>query len=320
LSGETQEHRSLKEKIGKKLEVWFGASITEYASSGHELDVFSISPKGIRLMVEIIWTPSSSNFFRDLNILLQSDAQIKVVVVNEAILSKSELVREFQKAKISEIKKGYTMSNMINGNKILEDENYLNSEVYGHLKELLNESGISLELEIEELGKKLLSGGTKLSPIIAECINLSKKMDVKKEYLIWLKNELYGYEDYLDNASSKISEPSDLPNNPDYRKIPGEIRLSYTNSDTGKLEFERIDKPVVLTQPVAELEDLMENMRGAREFSFAFPSSYFPKIKGLNFDRIPVVFKTTSLTSCLQGLTLRLHRYLEEVLLSNIKQ
>lgn len=139
----------------KKLENWFGASITEYASSGHELDVFSISPKGIRLMVEIIWTPSSSNFFRDLSILLQSDAQIKVIIVNEKILSNEKLVRDFQKAKISEIKKGYTMSNMINGNRILNDENYLDSEIRGHLKDLLNESGLSLELEIEEIRKKL---------------------------------------------------------------------------------------------------------------------------------------------------------------------
>ena len=42
------------------------ASITAYQCNGHELDALSISTNGIKLMVEIIWTPSA---FREMTIL-----------------------------------------------------------------------------------------------------------------------------------------------------------------------------------------------------------------------------------------------------------
>jgi len=55
LVSETKEHLRLKQIMCQKLEEWFGVSITEYPSSGHELDVISISTNGVKLMVEIIW-------------------------------------------------------------------------------------------------------------------------------------------------------------------------------------------------------------------------------------------------------------------------
>ena len=108
--------------------VW-SKSIRVSIYDDYELDVLSISTNGLKLMVEIIWTPSAGNFYRDMTILYQSDAQIKVLIVNQEILSNPKLVREFQKARISERQKGYTISPMINGNRILTDENYLETEV-----------------------------------------------------------------------------------------------------------------------------------------------------------------------------------------------
>jgi hypothetical protein len=79
------------------------------------------------------------------SIIYQSDAQIKVLIVNEAILKKQKLVRDFQKARISEMQKGYTLSSMINGSRILSDEHYLNTEVKNQIDELINQSKISRE-------------------------------------------------------------------------------------------------------------------------------------------------------------------------------
>lgn len=318
MSGETEQHRKLKEVMRKKLENWFGASIVEYPSSGHELDVFSVSPKGIKLMVEIMWTPTPTNFYRDLSLLLQSDAKIKVLVVNKSIFSNPKLVREFQKARISEITKGCKVSNMLDGNRILEDENYVESEMYEHLKALIDESEISIEVEIEEISRQLLLKGTKLSPIIAKCLGISKSVDANDEYISWLRNELYGYSEFLNHASGEILEPSDLPNNPQYRKVLGKIKFTYRNSETGKFGLEQVDKPVMFTHPVAELEDMIENMKDAKEFYVSFPKEYFPKVD-LEVSSIPVIIKTSALSTCLQQLRLRLHKYLNEELLSSIK-
>lgn len=319
MASETKEHQKLKELMSRKLEEWFGVTITEYSSTGHELDVFSISPKGLKLMVEIIWTPTASNFFRDLTILYQSDAQIKVLFVNDAILSKKELVREFQKARISETRKGCVVPAMINGTKILNDPKYLETDVHKLFNDLISESQLSVEVEIEELGNELLSSNTNLSPIIVKSIELSKKFDDNNENILWLKNELHGYEDFMRIQKKEFSEPSDFPNNPDYRKISGTIKMAYRNVKTRRIEVMNIDTSVMLTQPCSELERLEENFRGSKEFMMPFPKNYFPKVKGLDVDKIPVICKSSSLEQCLEGLKLRIHKYLMQELMSKVK-
>jgi hypothetical protein len=102
LSSETQEHRELKELLRQKLEEWFGISIDEYPSSGHELDVFSISKNRLTLMVEIIWTATELNFLRDLTILQTSDEQLKIPIVNPIILQNEKFRRMFLKVRIIE--------------------------------------------------------------------------------------------------------------------------------------------------------------------------------------------------------------------------
>jgi hypothetical protein len=43
---ETDQHRKLKELLAEKLRGWFGTSIQEYPSAGHELDVFGVTSEG----------------------------------------------------------------------------------------------------------------------------------------------------------------------------------------------------------------------------------------------------------------------------------
>ena len=301
----------------QKLNEWFGVSISEYQSSGHELDVLSVSTNGVKLMVEIIWTPTGGNFYRDMSIFYQSDAQIKVLIVNKEILSNRNLVREFQKARVSETEKGYTISPLVDGSRILSDENYLNTDVKNLIIDLISESRISIEIEVERLGEKLLSNEP-ISPILAKCIELSKRVEVNHDYVLWLKNELYGYTEYSKDKP-EASEPEDFPNNPDYRKLHGELRAGFANEETRRRQYETFDKSVFLGQSVATIEGLIEDTKKFPEFLLNMPAD--PALrKHLKVTKVPLVFKSSDLTKCLQQLRLRLHRYLNEDLLPKIRQ
>jgi hypothetical protein len=134
---ETEEHKRLKSLLRDRLEEWFGASIDEYSDSGHELDIFSVSLQSTKLMIEIIWTPTKANFVDDMEILLTSEADIMIPVVNPKILQNSKLGRRFQKIRLSLVKRGKRVSNMIDGIRILNDVNYLNNEFKGLIDNLV---------------------------------------------------------------------------------------------------------------------------------------------------------------------------------------
>jgi len=125
-SSESSEHRKIKEIISSKLKEWTGASLQEYYSSGHELDVVAVTPEGISIYVEIIWTATLTNFLKDMNMIQQSDAKIKLVVANPKIISSDEYQREFSKVAVSERRKGFMMyGELINGVRLVEDSDYL---------------------------------------------------------------------------------------------------------------------------------------------------------------------------------------------------
>jgi hypothetical protein len=312
MPSETPEHVRLKEIMCEKLEEWFGVSLAEYQSSGHELDVLSISTNGVKLMIEIIWTPSAGNFFRDMTILYQSDAQIKVLIVNQEILSNPKLVREFQKARISERQKGYSISPMINGNRILTDANYLNTDVRNQIIDLVGESRLSLEIEIERLGERILSNEP-ISPILAKCLEISKKIEVNPNYVLWLNNELYGYGEYTKDKPS-LSEPEDFPNNPDYRKLRGELRAGFTDEETGKTQLERFDKKVFLGLSAGAIEGFIDDSRNSVEFRLFMPADPILQ-KNFNVTKVPF----SELKKCMQELRLRLHKYLNEELIPKLR-
>jgi uncharacterized protein (DUF1499 family) len=77
--------------------------------------------------------------------------------VNNAILDKPELVRAFQKARIKETQRGFVVSEMIDGTKILEDENYLTADVKNQIFKLINDCKLTIEVETEELRRRVFT-------------------------------------------------------------------------------------------------------------------------------------------------------------------
>lgn len=139
-SSESAQHRELKEIISKKLKEWTGATLQEYPSSGHELDVFGVTSTGISIYVEIIWSGSRTNFFRDMNMIQTSDANVKLVVVSPKVLNKAEFQREFEKVAISQRRLNFAMhGNLIDGEKILNEPDYLETELRRIVLVLINQ-------------------------------------------------------------------------------------------------------------------------------------------------------------------------------------
>jgi hypothetical protein len=138
---ESEQHRSVKEILEQKLHEWFGASISEYPSSGHELDVFAVTANGISIYVEVIWNHSLSHFRLDMNMLQQSDADVKVVVGSPKVVADGKMMREFAKVVISQRKTGKQIQGeIINGLRVLEDSNYVEYDLRRLFDALINQA------------------------------------------------------------------------------------------------------------------------------------------------------------------------------------
>ncbi|MGD1838912.1 MAG: tetratricopeptide repeat protein [Nitrososphaeraceae archaeon] len=139
-SNETKEHKLLKKIMYLQLKKWFnGCTILEYPNSGHELDVYSVL-SGIKVAVEIIWSDSSTHFYKDINILQSSDADVKICIVNPKILLKENLLRHYDKVSVGETSKGFVLSEMIDGQKIMDDKEFLENEVKNLVLNLISNS------------------------------------------------------------------------------------------------------------------------------------------------------------------------------------
>lgn len=137
-SSESDEHKKIKALISERLKDWTGAALQEYPSSGHESDVFAITPDGISIYVEIIWSDSLQNFYRDMTMIQASDADVKLVVVSSGVLNKGKCQREFEKVAISQRKFGFAMyGDLIDGNRIIGDQNFLETDFKKIVMELL---------------------------------------------------------------------------------------------------------------------------------------------------------------------------------------
>jgi len=136
---ETPSHRRIKELLETKLRQWFGASISEYPSSGHELDVYAITHEGVRIYVEIIWTHSKTHFLQDMNALQQSDADVKLVVGSPEVINDVEMQREFTKVAISQTKLGKCIHDeILDGNAILSDPVYVEPKLHTIITNLVD--------------------------------------------------------------------------------------------------------------------------------------------------------------------------------------
>src|SRR3990170_3404197 len=121
---ETEEHKKIKEIILERLRAAHGSGLKEYPDSGNVSDVFAVTIEGIEIFVENVWTSSENNFYRDLHILRNSGANVKIFVVNPKILTNAHLTREYEKVKIAERKRGVAISDLIDGSMILNDPDY----------------------------------------------------------------------------------------------------------------------------------------------------------------------------------------------------
>jgi len=138
---ESESHRRIKEIIQTKLHEWFGASVEEYPSSGHELDVFAVTSSGTSIYVEIVWHDSMSQFLKDMNMLQQSDADVKVVIGSPEVIGNNVMTREFSKIVISQRRAHKTVhGDILSGNRILEDSEYTENDLKKLLSTLVAEA------------------------------------------------------------------------------------------------------------------------------------------------------------------------------------
>ncbi len=129
-SSESIQHKRIKEIIRDKLKEWTDAGIEEYQSSGHYLDVFAVTSSGITISVEIIWSSSRGNFFRDLSLIQSSSANAKFVVASPKVLNNEEFQREFEKVAIAQQRYNVAMhGEFIDGERVLNDPDYVETEL-----------------------------------------------------------------------------------------------------------------------------------------------------------------------------------------------
>ncbi len=152
---ETAEHKGIKDIISRKLKEWYGAAITEHAVDGHKADVFAVTKEGKRILVEVIWTPSGANFDRDINIIHESEAEIKIVIVNPAILAQPKLNRKFEIVRIAQQRHGSTISELIDGSLILRNSRFVDTEFKSIVDQLLKTSG-GLQIVFDPASPELL--------------------------------------------------------------------------------------------------------------------------------------------------------------------
>ena len=140
MSPETFEHRTIKEIVLTFLKTHYGTGLEEYPNSGNIHDIFVVTPDKIEIFVENIWTSKKSNFYRDMTILQRSPANVKILIVNPKILNNPSLTREFVKTKISEIKKGVAIADMINGSLILKNSEFVERDFKRIVEGLISEA------------------------------------------------------------------------------------------------------------------------------------------------------------------------------------
>jgi len=131
---ESKQHKDLKTIMESKLREWFGSTIREYNMFGYRLDVYAITPTKVIIHIEIIW--SKGQYDHDMIILQRSDADIKVIVAGNNILQDVSKVRDYTKFAIKQTSEGRTIhSEMLSGNKILNNPSYVENE----LKQIFND-------------------------------------------------------------------------------------------------------------------------------------------------------------------------------------
>jgi hypothetical protein len=137
---ESIEHKKIKEIVLGKLKEMFGTGLNEYPHGGHINDVYVTTPNFGDIFVENIWTSTKRNFEHDLIILHRSPANTKILIVNPKILKTQTLCNEFEKTRMSETGRFVAVSDMIDGSKILNDQQFIDEEFPRIVKELVKKT------------------------------------------------------------------------------------------------------------------------------------------------------------------------------------
>jgi len=310
---ESPEHKHIKKVLRHFFSSQYGVAINEYYDSGFEIDVFSVTISSITIMVETIWTATNQNFYRDLTIVLSSNAQIKIVIVNPKILENDELVRYFERIKVSEAEKGYSVIGMLGWN--FSDEDSLLKELKNEIDKILKEKEETITKKIGDLKKDIFNHNVSLASIVSKCLDLAKKVNLLDD-IQWLKAELYGYYGYIKKGKKQSIE--DLPGKPYYRRVFGKTTFYFPRAH-GPGETVEKDFPLVITQPIHEIETWISGMSPSAEIVIYLPPPEFllriAKKYGVEDpeQKMPIILTRLKLESIVNGLRTELHKFIDKI-------
>jgi len=235
---ESTEHKTIKQVISTKLQEWTGATLEEYPSAGHELDIFAVTPNGISICVEIIWSPAKQNFYRDLSLIQQSDANIKIIIASPEILTNEDYQREFSKVAISERRKGVAMhGELIDGAKLLEDTKYLETEFKNVVLSLIDQAQSEGRIPAKEITPP-------------EAPSPDKKQEL-------LMSNLFPVIKY---PSTIFSSPTDIRTEPDvFKHLGDEIsQYSFILKSKRLYTFHNLKSPSSPFKPIISTNEILE--------------------------------------------------------------
>lgn len=307
---ETKEHKQIKELVKSNFGKWFGPSIKEYHDSGHLLDVYTVSYSGIEIMIEIIWTPTEANFWRDISLVQTSDAKLKVVIVHPKIAER--MTREFEKVVVGEAKRGsFVVPYMIDGLRLLKDSEYVD-QLGATVKDLFEKHKVSLVEKIASL-KSIVFTNRPIAQLISGSLEIARKIK-RDDDVEWLERELYGFPEVIGSKEPKACDVEEMPGSPTYRRIEGVVNFYFPNREVIEKKF-----PFVIPFPASEIERWIKFSGGGREILLnmdppKFIRELFKKYKiKAKSERMPVVFQVMDLERILASLRERLHKFLAEI-------
>lgn len=305
---ESKEHKALKELVKSKFSEWFGPSIVEYPSSGHELDVFTVTFSGIEILVEIIWTPSKTHFWRDISLIQTSDAKIKVVIAHPKIAK--SMAREFKKVVIGEAKRGsFVVAHIVDGQRLLKDNEYVDC-LKADVENLLTKTPLMAKIAYL---KSIMFREEPISQLISESLEIAREMK-RKEDVKWLERELYGFPEIIGRSIDRCKYFENIPGRPTYRLIEGEVNLYFEGIGVMQRRF-----PFAVGFPASEIERWIDFSRGAKEILINMDPprpilQLFEEHKlVIKSERMPVVFQVVDLKRILANLRQRLYKFLTEI-------
>jgi len=303
---ETPEHKNAKDAICNFFSENYGTALTEYLDSGFEADVSAVLFPVRKIMVEVIWSASNVNFYRDLTLVLSSDAEIKIVVVNPEIIKKAELVRYFGRIKQTEAAKGYSYiglvpwdsSNFDSALRVIKTE----------LDKIIETRKGKIIDSVKELKENIFNRRIPLPVIVSNCLEVAKELGLKNE-AEWLRCELHGYFDYIKNASMGYEE---LPGKPAYRSVIGILQIGF-----GRGSIEEVDFTMFISQPINEIIAWIESGSSGADFILTLPTpenikGIFKKV-GPVPEKMPLRVSIIKLNGIVEGLRVALHKFVEDI-------